>query len=89
MILGLLATTALDVGAGTAQADPIPDGCRADYSIRGQLTVDCDPGAGVGEHAYLRCTDVFGIRHTHIGTTIGEGGGRSVAVCGPNEVGNT
>ncbi len=85
----VLAATTFGLGAATVRAEPLPAGCRADYSTPRQLTVDCDPGAGVGEHAYIRCTDTVGIKHTHIGTPIGEQGGRSTAVCGPDEVGNT
>ncbi|AFU03990.1 hypothetical protein AW168_05085 [Nocardia brasiliensis] len=87
-LLLVLAAT-FGIGAGSATAEPVPAGCRADDSIARQLTVDCEPGAGNGQHAYIRCTDIFGIKHTHIGTPIGEQGGRSTAVCGPDEVGNT
>lgn len=70
-----------------AGADPIPDGCQADYSVPNQLTTTCAPGAGVGQHAYIRCADLAGIRHTHIGVTIGREGGGSTAVCAAGETG--
>lgn len=77
------------VGPGTAQADPAPAGCTTDISVPNELTIDCQPGAGAGQHAYIRCTDNAGLRHTHIGTPIGEEGGRSTAVCRPDEAGLT
>ncbi|MFI9504739.1 hypothetical protein [Nocardia sp. NPDC052566] len=72
-----------------ATAEPVPAGCRADTSVRNQLTVECEPGGGVGQHAYIRCTDAVGLKHTHIGTPIGQEGGRSTAMCGPDEAGLT
>lgn len=89
LLIGLASATTVGFGAGPAQAESVPQGCRVVSSDTRQLTVECDPGAGVGQHAYIRCTDLLGIKQTHIGTPIGAEGGTSTAVCGPDEVGNT
>ncbi|MFI9508049.1 hypothetical protein [Nocardia sp. NPDC052566] len=76
------------VGAtATAVADPGPSGCTTDTAIPNELTMRCEPGAGEGEHAFLRCRDLVGVMHTHIGPAIGPGGGWSRAVCAPGENG--
>ncbi|MFD6161742.1 hypothetical protein ACFWF7_35765 [Nocardia sp. NPDC060256] len=72
-------------GPGAAAAEP--SGCTTDSSVPNELTVTCDPGAGVGEHAYIRCRDLLGMPHTHIGATIGTDGGWSRANCAPAETG--
>lgn len=73
------------VGPGSAAADL--SGCTTDSSVPNELTVTCDPGSGVGEHAFIRCRDLLGMPHTHIGETIGPGGGWSRATCAPAETG--
>lgn len=73
--------------AGSAAADPPPSGCTSDYAVPNQLTITCEPGAGVGQHAYIRCRDIGGILHTRIGTTVGSNGGWSRAVCATGESG--
>ncbi|MFI6998740.1 hypothetical protein [Nocardia sp. NPDC050175] len=73
--------------ASPAIADPPPAGCTSDYAVPNQLTITCEPGAGVGQHAYIRCRDIGGILHTRIGTTVGENGGWSRAVCATGESG--
>lgn len=72
-------------GSGTAVAEPA--GCTTDTSVANQLTLRCEPGAGRGEHAYIRCRDLLGMPHTHIGLPIGNTGGSSTAVCAPYENG--
>lgn len=72
-------------GPRAAAAD-LP-GCATDSSVPNELTVTCDPGSGVGEHAFIRCRDLLGMPHTHIGTTIGTDGGWSRANCAPAETG--
>lgn len=74
-------------GSGPAAADPDVSGCTTDSSVPNELTITCDPGAGVGEHAFIRCRDLLGLPHTHIGATIGTGGGWSRANCAPAETG--
>lgn len=73
--------------AGSAAAEPETPGCSSDYSVPNEVTMRCAPGAGTGEHAYIRCRDVVGILHTHIGETIRAEGGGSRAVCAPGENG--
>ncbi|WP_240771677.1 hypothetical protein [Nocardia sp. CS682] len=70
---------------GSATADQ--PGCTTDVSVPNELTVTCDPGSGVGEHAFIRCRDLLGMPHTHIGATIGPDGGWSRANCAPAETG--
>ncbi len=72
-------------GPGTAAAEPT--GCTTDTSVTNELTLQCEPGAGAGEHAYIRCRDLLGMPHTHIGPAIGTEGGWSTAVCAPYENG--
>ncbi len=74
-------------GSGDASAEPPPAGCGSDYSVPHQVTVTCEPGAGVGQHACIRCRDLGGVLHTRIGTTIGTNGGWSRAVCASGESG--
>ncbi|MFF3227999.1 hypothetical protein ACFYV7_34740 [Nocardia suismassiliense] len=74
-------------GPGSAAADPDLPGCTTDVSVPNELTVTCDPGSGVGEHAFIRCRDLLGMPHTHIGATIGADGGWSRATCAPAETG--
>ncbi|WP_245746516.1 hypothetical protein [Nocardia altamirensis] len=69
------------VGPGNAAADPALSGCTTDTSVTNQLTLTCEPGAGDGAHAFIRCRDILGMPHTHIGPTIGRDGGGSTAVC--------
>ncbi|WP_159080298.1 hypothetical protein [Nocardia suismassiliense] len=73
--------------SGLAAADPPPAGCSSDYAVPNQLTITCEPGAGVGQHAYIRCRDIGGVLHTRIGTTVGANGGWSRAVCATGEYG--
>ncbi|MEU7141082.1 hypothetical protein ABZ942_16640 [Nocardia sp. NPDC046473] len=73
--------------AGSATADPVPAGCTADNAVPDQLTITCEPGAGVGQHAYIRCRDIGGVLHTRIGTTVGANGGWSRAICATGESG--
>ncbi|MFD6158134.1 hypothetical protein ACFWF7_11055 [Nocardia sp. NPDC060256] len=89
-----LALTSVTVGilgaipfAGIAAAHPPPPGCAVDYSVPNVLTLSCQPGAGQNLHAFLRCRDVVGILHSHIGITLGANGGTSRAYCGPGETG--
>jgi hypothetical protein len=73
--------------ASNASAEPIPNGCTADYSIANEMTVNCSPGAGSGTHASIRCRDLGGVPHTRIGIPIGPEGGASRAVCATDETG--
>ncbi|MFI5776737.1 hypothetical protein [Nocardia sp. NPDC051570] len=73
--------------ASAVPPTPPPDGCNSDYAVPNQITITCEPGAGTGQHAYIRCRDIGGILHTRIGTTIGATGGWSRAVCATGESG--
>ncbi|MFG1792219.1 hypothetical protein [Nocardia sp. NPDC049149] len=83
----LLSAVCTAVMVGPASADPPPAGCSSDYAVPNQLTITCEPGAGVGQHAYIRCRDIGGVLHTRIGTTVGANGGWSRAVCATGESG--
>ncbi|WP_280392668.1 hypothetical protein [Nocardia brasiliensis] len=83
------AITGTGSAAGEVAAGYTEAGCASDTSIPGQLTVRCVPGAGAGQHAFIRCRDPLGIPHTHIGATIGAQGGWSTATCAPSEIAST
>ncbi|RDI68358.1 hypothetical protein [Nocardia pseudobrasiliensis] len=72
---------------GSASADPVPEGCSIDHSVPNQVALICEPGAGAGQHAFIRCVDNGGLHHTRIGPTLGAEGGVSRAVCAPGESG--
>ncbi|MEU0869588.1 hypothetical protein [Nocardia brasiliensis] len=83
------AITGTGSAAGEVAAGYTEAGCASDTSVPGQLTVRCVPGAGAGQHAFIRCRDPLGIPHTHIGATIGAQGGWSTATCAPSEIAST
>ncbi|MBF6330897.1 hypothetical protein [Nocardia transvalensis] len=84
--LGVIASS-VAIAATSASSEPIPSGCSADYSVPNQVTVTCEPGAGNGTHAFIRCRDLGGLPHTRIGAPIGPDGGVSQAVCATDETG--
>ncbi|QIS10527.1 hypothetical protein [Nocardia arthritidis] len=87
LLLLFAAQADLLIAAPSAVADPEIPGCSSDYSVSNEMTMKCEPGSGQGQHAFIRCRDLVGIAHTHIGPTIGSDGGWSRAVCAPGENG--
>lgn len=71
----------------TAAADPAPAECVTDLSVPDRITLTCPPGAGSGQHAFIRCRDLGGLLHTRIGPTLGAEGGVSQADCAIGETG--
>ncbi|MFD0000657.1 hypothetical protein [Nocardia sp. NPDC127526] len=69
-----------------AAAEPAT-GCVTDDSVPDQMTLTCPPGAGAGQHAFIRCRDLGGLPHTRIGPTLGAEGGVSRANCAAGETG--
>ncbi|MEV6773072.1 hypothetical protein AB0N05_31005 [Nocardia sp. NPDC051030] len=88
--LTVLALTGAALGkpvSPAATAEPAPAECVTDTSVPNQVTVTCPPGAGAGQHAFIRCSDIGGIPHTRIGPTLSEEGGVSQANCATGETG--
>ncbi|MGL4307248.1 MAG: hypothetical protein ACRCSF_13990 [Mycobacteriaceae bacterium] len=65
-------------------AGDAPQGCTFDLGIENAIVLNCSGGDGSIQHAFIRCIDIFGIVHTHIGENISTAGGSSVAACDPN-----
>ncbi len=83
-----IAGPVLVTGPASAAPEPeVPEGCTVDSAVPNQITLTCQPGSGVGQHAFIRCRDIGGLDHSRIGLTIGTSGGSSRAVCAPGESG--
>ncbi|WP_067545934.1 hypothetical protein [Nocardia crassostreae] len=69
-----------------AAAEPATE-CVTDDSVPNEITLSCPPGAGAGQHAFIRCRDIGGLAHTRIGPALGAEGGVSRANCAARETG--